>query len=57
MNTLYVSPAIESRYELELDGYILEGSTNMGGNNLGNTGQDIGDEIPGDGDDFNHGWE
>ncbi len=55
MSNFYVSPAIESRFVFELDGYILESSSKIGGNNMGSTGQEIGGEF--DGDDFNHDWE
>ena len=57
MSNFYVSPAIENHFVFELDGYILESSSKMGGNNMGSTGQEIGGEYGGGDDDFNHDWE
>ena len=56
MNKQYISPAIEACHGFEIDRYIMETSSNIGGNNLGNTGQEIGGEFDG-GDPFNGGWE
>lgn len=57
MSNFYVSPAIENHFVFELDGYILESSSKMGGNNMGSTGQEIGGEYGGGDDSFNHDWE